>query len=159
MISPIVVEIMGSGLTGQTYDLHNKKNYGEVVKCTPKPINGVSSPSIIHLFGNIIDQTMEAASQDSKCPLRNQVAEANECKKSAAQTEAKRGNPSKKVLEKLYDFSKKKAYFEEVDVYELEESPTPNKFIWKIDPDYEFPEHDLAAILARRRRSKLFFRT
>ncbi|KAK8940187.1 hypothetical protein KSP40_PGU022382 [Platanthera guangdongensis] len=63
----------------------------------------------------------------------------------------------KKVPEKLYDFSKEKAYFEEVDAFELlEESPTPNKFSWKIDKDYEFPEHDLAAILARWRRSKLF---
>lgn len=63
----------------------------------------------------------------------------------------------KEVFEKLFDFSKEKAYFEEVDAFELlEESPTPNKFSWKISTDYEFPEHDLAAILGRWRRSKLF---
>lgn len=63
----------------------------------------------------------------------------------------------KKAPEQLYDFSKEKAYFEEVDSFELlEESPSPNKFTWKMGPDYECIEHDLSAILGRWRRSKLF---
>lgn len=63
----------------------------------------------------------------------------------------------KKALEKLYDFSKEKTYFEEVDAFELlEESPSPNKFTWKMGTNYECIEHDLTAILDRWRRSKLF---
>ncbi|XP_020674359.1 serine/threonine-protein kinase haspin homolog [Dendrobium catenatum] len=63
----------------------------------------------------------------------------------------------KKAPEQLYDFSKEKAYFEEVDAFELlEESPSPNRFIWKMGTDYECIEHDLSAILGRWRRSKLF---
>ncbi|KAL0904410.1 hypothetical protein M5K25_026514 [Dendrobium thyrsiflorum] len=63
----------------------------------------------------------------------------------------------KKAPEQLYDFSKEKAYFEEVDAFELlEESPSPNRFTWKMGTDYECIEHDLSAILGRWRRSKLF---
>ncbi|XP_020596847.1 serine/threonine-protein kinase haspin homolog isoform X2 [Phalaenopsis equestris] len=63
----------------------------------------------------------------------------------------------KKASEQLYDFSKEKAYFEEVDAFELlEESPSPNKFTWKMGADYNCMEQDLTAIVGRWRRSKLF---
>ncbi|KAG0500942.1 hypothetical protein HPP92_001014 [Vanilla planifolia] len=63
----------------------------------------------------------------------------------------------KSFEEQTYDFSKEKAYFEEVDAFELlEESPSPNKFSWKMGTDCNCIEHDLASILDRWRRLKLF---
>ncbi|PKA65668.1 hypothetical protein AXF42_Ash013082 [Apostasia shenzhenica] len=73
---------------------------------------------------------------------------------------SQRGVPKKtkqnEVHELLHDFSKEKAYFEEVDAFELlEESPSPARFTWKMGADNECVDHDLAAILERWKKSKL----
>uniref|UniRef100_A0A0D9X1Z6 non-specific serine/threonine protein kinase n=1 Tax=Leersia perrieri TaxID=77586 RepID=A0A0D9X1Z6_9ORYZ len=55
------------------------------------------------------------------------------------------------------DLRKEKAYFEEVDAFELmEESPSPKNFgTWKREMEHNYIVHDLSAILERWKISKL----
>ncbi|XP_062188509.1 serine/threonine-protein kinase haspin homolog [Phragmites australis] len=69
----------------------------------------------------------------------------------------KPGNRVKKTLGGPPDLRKEKAYFEEVDAFELiEESPSPNNFgTWARGMEQNHIDHDLPAILERWKISKL----
>ncbi|KAG1327615.1 serine/threonine-protein kinase haspin [Cocos nucifera] len=69
----------------------------------------------------------------------------------------KQGHRAKKAGQEPPDFTKEKAYFQEVDSFELlEESPSPKHFgTWVMGTKQDIVVHDLPAILERWRISKL----
>ncbi|KAM0954574.1 putative non-specific serine/threonine protein kinase [Dioscorea sansibarensis] len=65
----------------------------------------------------------------------------------------------KKAVQEPTDFRKEKAYFQEVDSFELlEESPSPKQFsTWAMGRQHDYFVHDLPSILERWRISKLAY--
>nr|CAD1833733.1 unnamed protein product [Ananas comosus var. bracteatus] len=78
----------------------------------------------------------------------------------ASKKPPRQGPRGKKPAPEPPDFRKEKAYFQEVDAFELlEESPSPKNFgTWAMGAKQDYVVHDLPAILERWKLSKLAYK-